>query len=145
MFWHAISELVVFFFTRNMAYAMRIIDWSSDVCSSDLVWLARSDIEQARMRRNWTVLDGQLAAIAASHDLTMVTRGAGTFAGLSDLRVEDWFRPSAHRKRASFSATPDRTAAPAAGRVPMTLTRTRRRNRAGPQAQCRPRGPRHDP
>ncbi|HEY9546525.1 MAG TPA: hypothetical protein VIR56_10985 [Solimonas sp.] len=57
------------------------------------VWLARSDIEQARMRRNWTVLDGQLAAIAASHDLTMVTRGAGTFAGLSDLRVEDWFRP----------------------------------------------------
>lgn len=56
-------------------------------------WLARGDIEQTRARRNWSVLDGQLAAIAASHELTMVTRGAGTFAGLPDLRVEDWFRP----------------------------------------------------
>src|SRR3546814_21031424 len=44
------------------------------------VWLARGDIEQARMRRNWTVLDGQLAAIAASPDLTMFRseeRGVG--------------------------------------------------------------------
>lgn len=56
-------------------------------------WLARSDIEQTRVRRNWSVLDGQLAAIAASHELALVTRGAGTFAGLTDLRVEDWFRP----------------------------------------------------
>src|SRR3546814_2877123 len=31
------------------------------------VWLARSDIEQARMRRNWTVLDGQLAARSEEH------------------------------------------------------------------------------
>src|SRR3546814_9790356 len=29
-------ELVVFFFKQKTAYEMRISDWSSDVCSSDL-------------------------------------------------------------------------------------------------------------
>src|SRR3546814_2696740 len=28
----------VFFFKHKTAYEMRISDWSSDVCSSDLVW-----------------------------------------------------------------------------------------------------------
>src|SRR3546814_9686562 len=31
---------VFFFFKQKTAYEMRISDWSSDVCSSDLVWLA---------------------------------------------------------------------------------------------------------
>src|SRR3546814_18626469 len=29
----------IFFFKRKTAYEMRISDWSSDVCSSDLAWL----------------------------------------------------------------------------------------------------------
>src|SRR3546814_4222650 len=34
--------LVVFFFKQKTAYEMRISDWSSDVCSSDLVhWLSQ--------------------------------------------------------------------------------------------------------
>src|SRR3546814_4847203 len=32
----------VFFFKQKTAYEMRISDWSSDVCSSDLVWIERS-------------------------------------------------------------------------------------------------------
>src|SRR3546814_9861982 len=31
-----VSELVIFFFKQKTAYEMRISDWSSDVCSSDL-------------------------------------------------------------------------------------------------------------
>src|SRR3546814_8259022 len=31
----------VFFFSQNTAYEMRISDWSSDVCSSDLTQLKR--------------------------------------------------------------------------------------------------------
>ncbi|HET8882028.1 MAG TPA: hypothetical protein VFM56_07620 [Solimonas sp.] len=57
------------------------------------IWLARVEIDAIRARRNWTVLDGQLAAIAATRELTLVTRGAAAFAGVADLRVEDWFRP----------------------------------------------------
>src|SRR3546814_6583458 len=31
-------EVVFFFFKQKTAYEWRIIDWSSDVCSSDLFW-----------------------------------------------------------------------------------------------------------
>src|SRR3546814_13251687 len=31
------SDVVVFFFKQKTAYEMRISDWSSDVCSSDLI------------------------------------------------------------------------------------------------------------
>src|SRR3546814_2310091 len=33
-----ICEWFCFFFKQKTAYEMRISDWSSDVCSSDLVW-----------------------------------------------------------------------------------------------------------
>src|SRR3546814_9098177 len=35
---------VFFFFKQKTAYEMRISDWSSDVCSSDLIWGKRLDI-----------------------------------------------------------------------------------------------------
>src|SRR3546814_5591577 len=42
----------VFFFKQKTAYEMRISDWSSDVCSSDLVWLGTTveNQQQAEMR-----------------------------------------------------------------------------------------------
>src|SRR3546814_3045300 len=33
---------VFFFFKQKTAYEMRISDWSSDVCSSDLAWYRRA-------------------------------------------------------------------------------------------------------
>src|SRR3546814_9524960 len=38
---------VFFFFKQKTAYEMRISDWSSDVCSSDLPAAARTDAEAA--------------------------------------------------------------------------------------------------
>src|SRR3546814_7399211 len=38
-----------FFFKQKTAYEMRISDWSSDVCSSDLIWTARRRI----LMRGW--------------------------------------------------------------------------------------------
>src|SRR3546814_15326984 len=35
--------VLFFFFKQKTAYEMRIIDWSSDVCSSDLATLTRPD------------------------------------------------------------------------------------------------------
>src|SRR3546814_14718165 len=37
--------LCFFFFKQKTAYEMRISDWSSDVCSSDLIWAAQGDID----------------------------------------------------------------------------------------------------
>src|SRR3546814_4340684 len=37
--------MLLFFFKQKSAYEMRISDWSSDVCSSDLVWAAQADCQ----------------------------------------------------------------------------------------------------
>lgn len=57
------------------------------------VWLASTAAERARSQRGWSAIDGQLAAIAATRELALVTRSGSSFAGLAGLRVEDWFRP----------------------------------------------------
>src|SRR3546814_1200847 len=41
---------VFFFFKQKTAYEMRISDWSSDVCSSDLTATGRSALRQAGRR-----------------------------------------------------------------------------------------------
>src|SRR3546814_2953948 len=45
--------LFIFFFKQKTAYEMRISDWSSDVCSSDLT---RADVAIADM--SWSVTEG---------------------------------------------------------------------------------------
>src|SRR3546814_20647846 len=45
MFWFVFSLFIFFFFKQKTAYEMRISDWSSDVCSSDLLGLG-ADAEQ---------------------------------------------------------------------------------------------------
>src|SRR3546814_2922974 len=39
--------VLLFFFKQKTAYEMRISDWSSDVCSSDLLYLAKTRLQQA--------------------------------------------------------------------------------------------------
>src|SRR3546814_8661384 len=53
------SVFVIFFFKQKTAYEMRISDWSSDVCSSDLIE------EQGRILR--TVLDVLVRAPRSDH------------------------------------------------------------------------------
>src|SRR3546814_5046341 len=62
--------LYFFFFKQKTAYEMRISDWSSDVCSSDLDALLNSDEHSAHCRTeshraaaNPLRRDGQLAAV----------------------------------------------------------------------------------
>src|SRR3546814_7142685 len=39
----------VFFFKQKTAYEMRISDWSSDVCSSDLLGIVAVDVQAQRI------------------------------------------------------------------------------------------------
>src|SRR3546814_3630502 len=56
---------VIFFFKQKTAYEMRISDWSSDVCSSDLDGSPESELEdQVRLAFN------NLKAVLAAADCT---------------------------------------------------------------------------
>src|SRR3546814_6712997 len=56
-----ISVVVFFFFKQKTAYEMRISDWSSDVCSSDLQKQLR--LQEARR----LILSASLDAASAGH------------------------------------------------------------------------------
>src|SRR3546814_1430756 len=78
-----------FFFKQKTAYEMRISDWSSDVCSSDLgvTTSAPADAEWWRLYKD-PVLDGLVAdALAANTDVRVaVARIARARAALREVR-----------------------------------------------------------
>src|SRR3546814_8359553 len=57
--------LFFFFFKQKTAYEMRISDWSSDVCSSDLPWGCDPDGLARRRDRRWPGTGGQRGAAVA--------------------------------------------------------------------------------
>src|SRR3546814_8656179 len=61
---------VFFFCKQKTAYEMRISDWSSDVCSSDLL-----DVRDPVALADW------LAAVDRDHPLDLVIANAGISAG----------------------------------------------------------------
>src|SRR3546814_8991076 len=67
--------LVVFFFKQKTAYEMRISDWSSDVCSSDLEVIVgdRRGIERVISRNcAWLRLQGQCVTTNLAYNLNGV-------------------------------------------------------------------------
>src|SRR3546814_6296870 len=49
--------MYVFFFEQKTAYDMRISDWSSDVCSSDLGWVFFAIVIALVMAAGWPLFD----------------------------------------------------------------------------------------
>src|SRR3546814_8980793 len=72
--------VLFFFFKQKTAYEMRISDWSSDVCSSDL-----DTTEDAKARRLQNHLFLDLPGVAADHDLRRTTAAERIRADLADL------------------------------------------------------------
>src|SRR3546814_17810835 len=86
-----ISKLVVFFFffKQKTAYEMRISDWSSDVCSSDLrapFGLDEGEAEVAIGAESFLFQDGHAEAYAAARYgiLKVAPDGSSVLAGLAD-------------------------------------------------------------
>src|SRR3546814_12099249 len=57
--------LLFFFFKQKTAYEMRISDWSSDVCSSDLVAFGRNRLHQMTDAPGHDDTGATVAAVAA--------------------------------------------------------------------------------
>src|SRR3546814_3122270 len=66
---HYDSRMVVFFFKQKTAYEMRISDWSSDVCSSDLPHHAGPRVVPQHPR---DALVGRFGAVADDHDAAVL-------------------------------------------------------------------------
>src|SRR3546814_1813787 len=86
-----------FFFKQKTAYEMRISDWSSDVCSSDLIAGIQQEKAQAFgiARRLYTRL-----LYGADHPYANPTSGSGTETSVASMQVADlqafyqrWLRP----------------------------------------------------
>src|SRR3546814_9209758 len=73
--YNRIKKVCFFFFKQKTAYEMRISDWSSDVCSSDLMpehrCLGKREIACGGGRQRWQCAGDTVAKI----DVTDVVRG----------------------------------------------------------------------
>src|SRR3546814_2050230 len=69
MFIHMFVVCLLFFFKQKTAYEMRISDWSSDVCSSDLIPLLK-----AAFKENGTVTPASSSANADGAAALVLTR-----------------------------------------------------------------------
>src|SRR3546814_6272518 len=82
--WSFFLLFVFFFFKQKTAYEMRISDWSSDVCSSDLFGLGAGGVERFAAGR----LVGQLVGGGniLAHQLLELILDRGIVAGRSEER-----------------------------------------------------------
>src|SRR3546814_7409409 len=86
-----ISVVFFFFFKQKTAYEMRISDWSSDVCSSDLRgdqiaslhWLVFFDQHLADYARHLGCDEGEVGLYIG------VVRGLGRCAGFGAIQIND--------------------------------------------------------
>lgn len=76
-------------------YLERILEPSLPILPYDAAaatWHAEERSRLVRAGRTPAFVDGQIAAIASSRDLVLVTRNVSDFEGFSKLIVEDWTR-----------------------------------------------------
>src|SRR3546814_8017296 len=94
--------MVIFFFKQKTAYEMRISDWSSDVCSSDLRDPARARWPDGRARRSGGTAGERRAPLAGA--------GRPDRGDEAEVRPEDGARaaPNRGRRGADGGARADR-------------------------------------
>lgn len=76
-------------------YLYEVVRPSLDILPYDEAAAEWHGIERARLERTGrppTFVDGQIAAIAKVHGLTVVSRNVADYEGFRDVRVQNWFR-----------------------------------------------------
>ena len=76
------------------AYLVALLDTSLAVLpygQKAALWHADERARLEALGRRPAHLDGQIAAVAATNNLTVVTRNTRHFVDFADLRVENWF------------------------------------------------------
>src|SRR3546814_2544535 len=112
--------VIVFFFKQKTAYEMRISDWSSDVCSSDLRYPAITDVAVVAMPHE-RLGEGVCAYVIA--DAPVSVADIGSFLGEQGLARQKW--PERVEMVDAFPRT-------ASGKVQKNILRDRLVAQAGP-------------
>src|SRR3546814_9410448 len=92
--------IFVFFFKQKTAYEMRISDWSSDVCSSDLTGIWEPDADGNFHRADNICLNGSLASVENYIDGSCVVSANNMAVAVTEAK-----RRSGHGWAPSASAT----------------------------------------
>ncbi|MCP4360111.1 MAG: type II toxin-antitoxin system VapC family toxin [Chloroflexi bacterium] len=64
-----------------------IMDYDADAAA----WFAKERARLSQIGRPPSYSDGQIAAVAATNDLILVTRNVSDFANFDSLNIENWF------------------------------------------------------
>src|SRR3546814_6270751 len=97
MFYVLLIDFLFFFFKQKTAYEMRISDWSSDVCSSDLaVRRFGSDDEDGAVFRLVALLH---MVWREGADLLVLGDAVGVFAGMAERRLVEEIGRASCRER----------------------------------------------
>src|SRR3546814_4163459 len=91
-----IYVLFFFFFKQKTAYEMRISDWSSDVCSSDLISLSLN-LKTANRAIRAAGGGNRGAAAVLRHEMSTIIAALRS----ADLAPSDWLDPGEQIGRAS--------------------------------------------
>src|SRR3546814_4323482 len=75
-----------FFFHHMTAYEMRISDWSSDVCSSDLI-LGERLVRRQKRRKSSDVFLAELATLSVGDLVVHLDHGIGRYERSEERRV----------------------------------------------------------
>src|SRR3546814_18607965 len=97
--------IVVFFFKQKTAYEVRISDWSSDVCSSDLPAESLADRRESAGRPDWAAPKPCCRLPEPAVQLGWRPESPGSWSGCQPRPAAHW--PS-QRDRSELPAGPDR-------------------------------------
>jgi tRNA(fMet)-specific endonuclease VapC len=75
------------FLSHSIQRALPILPYDNDAAQ----WHAHERARLTQAGRKPAFPDGQIAAIATTHELILVTHNMSDFADFSDLQLEDWF------------------------------------------------------
>lgn len=81
------QSIIEHYLLKTVQTEIPILDFDADAAA----WFAKERARLTQIGRSSSYPDGQIAAVAATNNLILVTRNVADFANFDALQVENWF------------------------------------------------------